>query len=96
MVFPPPLIAAVRLPAEVREATGFDHLGINWEASGTERFTIPIGLGINKTVQFGKLPVRFGVEVYYSVWRPNNVPATEWNLRFYAIPAVPSALFSWM
>ncbi len=34
MVFPPPLIAAVRLPAEVREATGFDHLGINWEASG--------------------------------------------------------------
>jgi hypothetical protein len=69
---------------------------INWEASGTERFTIPVGLGINKTVQFGKLPVRFGVEVYYSVWRPNNVPSTEWNLRFYAIPAVPSALFGWM
>ncbi len=69
---------------------------INWEASGTSRFTIPVGLGINKTVQFGKLPVRLGVEVYYSVWRPNNVPATEWNLRFYAIPAVPSALFGWM
>ena len=34
MVFPPPLIAAVRLPAEVREATGFDHLGINWEVTG--------------------------------------------------------------
>ena len=69
---------------------------INWEASGTERFTIPVGLGINKTVQFGKLPVRLGVEVYYSVWRPNNVASTEWNLRFYAIPAVPSALFGWM
>jgi hypothetical protein len=69
---------------------------INWEADGTERFTIPVGLGINKTVQFGKLPVRLGFEVYYSVWRPNNVPATEWNLRFYAIPAVPSALFGWM
>ncbi len=69
---------------------------INWEADGTERFTIPVGLGINKTVQFGKLPVRLGIEVYYSVWRPNNVASTEWNLRFYAIPAVPSALFSWM
>jgi hypothetical protein len=34
MVFPPLLVAAVRLPAEVREATGFDHLGINWEAQG--------------------------------------------------------------
>lgn len=32
--FPPLLVAAVRLPAEVREATGFDHLGINWEAGG--------------------------------------------------------------
>ncbi len=32
--FPPVLVAAVRLPAEVREATGVDHLGINWEAHG--------------------------------------------------------------
>ncbi|MGI9342962.1 MAG: hypothetical protein ACR2QV_08925 [Gammaproteobacteria bacterium] len=69
---------------------------VNWEESGTSRFTIPIGLGINKTVQFGKIPVRFGFEVYYSVWRPNNVPAVDWNLRFYAIPAAPSALFGWM
>jgi hypothetical protein len=69
---------------------------INWEESGTSRFTIPVGFGINKTVSFGKLPVRFGFEAHYSVWRPNNIPATEWNLRFYAIPAVPSALFGWM
>lgn len=69
---------------------------VNWEESGTNRFTIPVGLGINKTVQLGKVPVRFGVEVYYSVWRPNNIPSTEWNLRFYAIPAAPSALFGWM
>jgi hypothetical protein len=24
------------------------------------------------------------------------VASTEWNLRFYAIPAAPSALFGWM
>jgi hypothetical protein len=69
---------------------------INWEQDGTSRFTIPVGLGINKTVQFGKVPVRLGFEVYYSVWRPNSVASTEWNLRFYAIPAVPSAMFGWM
>lgn len=34
LAFPPVLVAAVRLPEEVREATGFDHLGINWEAHG--------------------------------------------------------------
>ncbi len=34
MEFPPPLIAAVRFPEEVREATGIDHVGINWEAHG--------------------------------------------------------------
>ncbi len=34
MVFPPVLVAVVRLPEEVREVTGFDHLGINWEAHG--------------------------------------------------------------
>jgi hypothetical protein len=34
MEFPPPLIAAVRLPEEIRAATGFDHLGINWESMG--------------------------------------------------------------
>jgi hypothetical protein len=69
---------------------------INWEADGTDRFTVPIGMGINKTVRWGKAPVRLGVEVYYSAIQPNNVPATEWNLRFYIIPAVPSALFGWM
>lgn len=69
---------------------------VNWEADGTDRFTIPVGLGINKTVNFGKIPVRLGAELYYSVWKPNNIPAVEWNLRFYAIPAAPSALFGWM
>ena len=34
MVFPPMSVAVVRLPEEVREVTGFDHLGINWEAHG--------------------------------------------------------------
>ena len=53
-------------------------------------------MGINKTVQFGKVPVRLGVELHYSVIQPDDVPSAEWNLRFYIIPAVPSALFKWM
>ena len=68
----------------------------NWEQDSSDRWTVPIGLGINKTFQFGKVPIRFGVEVHYSVIQPDNVPSSEWDFRFYMIPAVPSAMFKWM
>ncbi len=41
-------------------------------------------------------PVRFGLEAYYSVVKPDDVVGTAWDFRFYMIPAVPSALFKWM
>ncbi len=68
----------------------------NWDLDGDNRWTVPIGLGINKTLQFGKLPVRFGFEVHYSVVQPDDIPGPEWDFRFFIIPAVPSALFKWM
>lgn len=34
MVFPPVTLARVLLPEAVREATGVDHLGVNWEVHG--------------------------------------------------------------
>ena len=68
----------------------------NWELNSSDRWTVPIGLGINRTFQFGKVPVRIGAEAYYSVIKPDNVAAQEWNFRLYFIPAAPSALFKWM
>ncbi len=69
----------------------------NWEQNDSDdRFTVPIGLGISKTVQIGKVPVRLGFEAHYSVVQPDNVPSNEWDFRFYIIPAMPSALFDWM
>jgi len=67
----------------------------NWEQDSDNAFTVPLGMGINKTFQFGKVPVRIGAEFYYSVIQPDTV-GTDWNFRFYWIPAVPSALFDWM
>jgi hypothetical protein len=67
----------------------------NWQASSGDKWTVPIGLGVSKTFQFGKVPVRFGAEFHYNVERPNTVGA-NWNFRFYVIPAAPSALFKWM
>ncbi|MGD8668222.1 MAG: hypothetical protein PVI58_19625 [Desulfobacterales bacterium] len=68
----------------------------NWEQDSDNAWTIPIGLGISRTFQFGKLPVRLGAEVHYSIIQPDDVVGQEWNFRFYVIPAVPSALFKWM
>ena len=60
----------------------------NWEHGGSDRFTVPIGLGANTTVKLGKVPVRIGVEVFNSVIQPDNVPATEWDFRVFIIPAI--------
>ncbi len=68
----------------------------NWEQDSDNAFTVPIGIGISKTFQFGKVPVRFGLEYHYSVIQPDDVAGVDWNVRFYVIPAVPSALFEWM
>jgi hypothetical protein len=68
----------------------------NWEQDSDNAFTVPVGIGISKTVQFGKVPVRFGLEYHYSVIQPDDVAGADWNVRFYVIPAAPSALFSWM
>lgn len=68
----------------------------NWEQDSDNRWTVPIGIGINKTIQVGKVPIRFGVEAHYSVIQPDDVAGAEWDLRFFIIPAIPSALFDWM
>ncbi|MCZ6892652.1 MAG: hypothetical protein O7H40_01225, partial [Gammaproteobacteria bacterium] len=68
----------------------------NWEQDGGNVWTVPIGIGINRTFQFGKVPVRFGLEFHYSVVTPDDAVGTQWNVRFYVIPAIPSALFDWM
>ncbi len=69
---------------------------VDWEQEDDNKLTLPVGIGINKTFQFGKVPVRIGAEVHYSVVRPDDIPGTKWGLRFFIIPAAPSALFSWM
>ena len=68
----------------------------NWEQDNDNTWTVPVGIGINKTFQFGKVPVRIGLEYMHTVMEPDEVVASDWSVRFYVIPAVPSALFDWM
>ena len=68
----------------------------NWEQDSDNTWTVPVGIGINKTFQIGKVPVRIGLETFYSVIQPDDVVGSKWSVRFYVIPVVPSALFEWM
>ena len=68
----------------------------NWEQDKDNRWTVPIGLGLQKVISVGKASARIGFEVHYSVVQPDDLPSNEWGLRFYFIPAAPAALFSWM
>ncbi len=69
---------------------------VNWEQTSGNKVTMPLGIGFNSTVNIGKVPVRFGAELHYSVITPDDVLGTKWDFRFYIIPAAPSALFSFM
>ena len=68
----------------------------NWEASSGNECSVPVGIGYAKTVQFGKVPVRFGTEFHYYPVKPDDDVSPRWGWRFYVIPAAPSALFDWM
>lgn len=68
----------------------------NWEASSGDECSVPVGLGYAKTIQIGKVPVRFGGEFHYYAVNPDDEVGPRWGMRFYVIPAAPSALFEWM
>jgi len=68
----------------------------NWEQNSDNTWTVPVGIGISKTFQVGKIPIRVGLEYHHTVIEPDDIPGSDYSVRFYIIPAAPSALFEWM
>jgi hypothetical protein len=65
---------------------------VNWEAGSGNKYTVPLGAGVNKTtLLFDKLPVRFEADVYYAAIRPDDA-GQRWTFRFLFIPVVPNPL----
>jgi hypothetical protein len=54
-------------------------LTVDWKASGSQQWTVPLGGGVGKIFHFGKLPVNTQISAYYNVARPDN--AANWQLR---------------
>lgn len=51
----------------------------NWNASGGDQWTVPLGGGVGKIAKIGKQPVNLQVQAFYHVARPSG--AAEWSLR---------------
>jgi hypothetical protein len=65
------------------------NIQVDWNKEGSDRFSIPIGIGIDTTTTFGKLPVRMGVEAYHYI-EQNDEFGPDFGLRFFIIPVIPS------
>jgi hypothetical protein len=61
------------------------NIQIDWKKSGSDRFSIPIGLGTIRRFRWGRTPVRLGIEAQYYVNQPDPV-GPEWNLKLFIAP----------
>ena len=50
--------------------------------------TLPIGVGVSKTVVLGKTPWKFGLQYWHYVERPNSF-GPKYQIRFQFAPVVP-------
>lgn len=63
------------------------NISINWNAPEGNKLTFPIGLGITKTVKWGKTPWKLRLEPQYSIVKPENYGA-QWNIRIQVAPII--------
>jgi hypothetical protein len=62
---------------------------VNWKADSDNKLTLPIGIGVGKLFKFGKLPVKFTLEVDYALIKPEDY-GQRWTIRFQMIPVLPA------
>ena len=66
------------------------NVSIDWSGPGSPEINLPIGIGINKTTFFGKLPVRIGLEATNYIVHDSAIKP-EWGARLSITAVVPSA-----
>jgi len=63
------------------------NVSIDWNAASGNKVTLPIGLGITKTVKWGNTPWKLRVEPQYSIIKPDDY-GTLWNVRIQIAPII--------
>lgn len=64
-------------------------ISVEWDEDEGERWTVPIGLGVTKTVRFGNTPVKFRAEIHYALIYPETL-GTRWTFLFRFAPVIKS------
>jgi hypothetical protein len=59
----------------------------DWEADSDQAWTLPVGVGLARTVKFGETPVKFQAQVQYFVEQPDAF-GPEWLLKFTVTPVI--------
>ncbi len=52
---------------------------VNWDAEGSQQWTVPVGGGVGKIFHFGKLPVNTQISAYYNAVKPDF--GANWQIR---------------
>ncbi len=60
---------------------------INWNADVNNKLTLPVGLGLTKTVKISNTPVKMRIEPQYSIIKPNDY-GSKWNIRVQLSPVI--------
>ena len=63
------------------------NITIDWNAEDGNKVTLPIGLGVTKTVRFGNTPWKLRFEPQYSIIKPEDY-GTLWNIRIQIAPII--------
>jgi len=64
-------------------------ISIDWNADSGNQITLPIALGITKTIRIGKIPLKLRFEPQYSLIKPDDI-GSRWNFRLQITPVIPS------
>ena len=66
-------------------------ISADWKEDSENRFNVPVGLGVYKTLKLGKLPIKIGIEFQYSIIH-EELFGRDYNIKFMLTPVIP-ALF---
>lgn len=60
----------------------------NNETRSDDKWNVPVGFGVAKTIKWGKMPIKFQFSVEKSIVREDDF-GKDWNIRFNIIPVIP-------
>jgi hypothetical protein len=63
----------------------------DWTAPSPDVWTVPIALGLDKVVTFGRLPVKIQLAVQYMPVHP-RISGQEWNVQVQITPVIPKLI----